>query len=344
MNSQAAGFANAEVVSRFDPSGLPSGRITRLLVRISSNAMGRAVEIPMMVAKGMRPGPTFGITAVVHGNEVNGIPVIHRLFERIDTRRLRGVIAAVPVVNIPGLVNNQRTFSDGTDLNDIMPGRSNGNEPQLYSARFIERVVQQFDLLLDLHTASFGRVNSLYVRANMSNQITARMAILQRPQIILHNPPSDTTLRGVAEGLGIPAVTVEIGDPQQFQPEFIRRALSGIRAVLMENNMIPKRKLIARPHPIICSESRWLYTDHGGLLEVIARRTEIIKEGQIIARLTNVFGDLLHEYRAPDSGIVIGKSTNPVGQAGARILHLGKMATPQEINELAEHLRTDHSL
>jgi hypothetical protein len=45
-----------------------------------------------------------------------------------------------------------------------------------------------------------------------------------------------------------------------------------------------------------------------------------------IARLRNAFGDLIREYVAPEDGIVIGKSVNPVGQTGARILHLGIVA------------------
>ena len=41
----------------------------------------------------------------------------------------------------------------------------------------------QMDYLLDLHTASFGRVNSLYVRADMNDPVTARLAKLQNPQV-----------------------------------------------------------------------------------------------------------------------------------------------------------------
>ena len=47
-------------------------------------------------------------------------------------------------------------------------------------------------------------------------------------------------------------------------------------------------------------------------------------EGDRVARLTNVFGDLTREYRAMSDGVVIGKSTNPVAQTGARIIHLGR--------------------
>src|SRR5690606_27127160 len=174
-----------------------------------------------------------------------------------------------------------------------------------------------FDYLVDLHTASFGRVNSLYVRAEMTHPATAEMAYLQRPQIILHNPPSDGTLRGAADEFGIPAITVEIGNPHQFQPNFIKRALVGLRAALGEVGMVSRRNLaMGGPLPILCEKSRWLYTDHGGLLEVFPEVTQRVTRGEVVARLRNAFGDVLREYRAPYDGVVIGKSNNPTGVSG----------------------------
>jgi predicted deacylase len=53
-----------------------------------------------------------------------------------------------------------------------------------------------------------------------------------------------------------------------------------------------------------------------------------VRIGEIIALQRNIFGDVICEYRAPEDGVVIGKSVNPVGQTGARILHLGTLAEP----------------
>ena len=126
--------------------------------------------------------------------------------------------------------------------------------------------------------------------------------------------------------MGIPAITVEIGNPHRFQQEYIRLSLAGLRAVLSEVGMMRKRHRALGPAPVLCENSYWIYTDHGGLLEVFPNVTEEVKTNQVIARLTNVFGDVTREYRAPEDGIVIGKSVEPVGQTGARILHLGLTA------------------
>jgi predicted deacylase len=215
---------------------------------------------------------------------------------------------------------------DGKDLNRIFPGSPHGNVAQVYAHRIMERIVRRFEFLVDLHTASFGRINSLYIRADMKHSQCARMAYLQRPQIIVHNPPRDRTLRGSAMARGIPAITVEIGDPQRFQPRYIRRSRLGLHRVLADAHMLPKRAVAEGPEPIICDHSYWLYTDRGGLLEVLPDATERVNKGQDVAVLRNAFGDVIRTYCAPEDGIVVGKSVNPVGQTGARILHLGIVA------------------
>jgi predicted deacylase len=206
-----------------------------------------------------------------------------------------------------------------------MPGNARGNRSDVYAFHLIDRIAKHFDYLIDLHTASFGRVNSLYVRADMSNEVTASMARLQRPQIILHDPPSDYTLRGALNEIGIPAITLEICDPHKFQPESIRRSLTGVLRVLSLLEMLPPRKVPDSPPPIICEGSRWLYTDRGGLLTVLPDVTDYVSKDQIIARQTNVFGDVVREYRSPTDGVIIGHSTDPVSQTGARIVHLGSI-------------------
>lgn len=235
----------------------------------------------------------------------------------------QGIVVGIPVANVPSLVRRARRFIDGKDINHIMPGREHGDVSQVYAWRLIERVVKRFHYLIDLHTASFGRVNSYYVRANMHQTVTRKMAILQNPQIVLHNPPSDGTLRGAASELGIHAITVEVGDPHRFQRGMIRGGLTGILNVLHYLDMIDSHIDEPEEEPIICDDSYWIYTDAGGFLSVIPEVATRLEKCQIIARMRNVFGDVIKEYHAPENGVVIGKEVNPVNQTGGRLLHLG---------------------
>ena len=91
---------------------------------------------------------------------MNGLSVIHRIFENLNLETLKGTLVGVPVVNIPGFLMNQREFLDGKDINRVMPGKKIGTPSEQYAFSFVERILGQFDYLIDLHTASFGRINS----------------------------------------------------------------------------------------------------------------------------------------------------------------------------------------
>jgi hypothetical protein len=311
------------LLNKIQFGSLEKGKIFRFWYNIISDTFGNPIQIPILVARGRMEGKILGLTAAVHGNELNGIPVIHRLFKELDPNELAGTVVGIPAVNVPSMIRSKRRFNDGKDLNHIFPGIQNGNASEVYAYRFFNALVRQFDYLIDLHTASFGRINSYYIRADMSQSVTARMALLQNSQIIVHNPPSDGTLRGAADEIGIPAITLEVGNPQTFQKGMIRSGLTGIYNVLSDFQMISDEIEQPTEPVIVCRDSYWIYTDRGGILKVHKNLVDTVKAGEHIATQENIFGDLVCKYEAPEAGVVVGKSTNPINQTGGRILHLG---------------------
>jgi predicted deacylase len=321
-------FLRPPIVQEINLDTFTPGIVHRVRVVMTENASGNETMVPVFVlrAKDEEKTPVVAVTAVVHGNELNGIPVIHRLMEQLETHLLlRGTVIAVPIVNVPGYMAQQREFEDNADLNRIMPGRAIGNESQIYAHRFIHRIIARCNYLIDLHTASFGRANSLYVRADMSDPVPAKLARLIAPQIIVHTPGADGTLRSAAAALGIHAITVEVGDPHRLQPGMIKTTRLGIQEVLEHLGMLHD---LGNPEPgdiIECKSSLWMFTDRGGVLDVLPDLTQHVKQGELIAKLRNVWGDVVREYEAPEDGVIVGKSTNPSARAGSRIVHLGRV-------------------
>ncbi len=315
-------------VPELDLGALPPGR-HHLAVALTSDGMGQPVRAPVIVVKGAAgSGPVVGVTAAVHGNELNGIPTIHRLMKTLDPANMKGAVLAVTVVNVPGYLRNERRFPDHTDLNRVMPGRDGGRESSLYAHRLTERVLGTLDVLVDLHTASFGLVNRLHVRADMRDPATARLARTLGTEIIVHHEGVEGTLRTSLADRGVRAVTVELGDPQSIDRDKARDARIGIRDCLEGLGMVPPDAQEARRGAIECARSHWLHTDAGGFLEVTARLGARVAEGEVVATLVDPWGGLLRTYRAPKAGVVVSRSTNPVASSGARILHLGLEGRP----------------
>ncbi|KAI9203897.1 uncharacterized protein BJ171DRAFT_582667 [Polychytrium aggregatum] len=322
-------------------SEFPTGKISTLWINMVKQGLSEWLRVPVIIARGSEEGPVVGITAVVHGNELNGVPCIHRVITDIDVYKLKGTVVAVPCVNVPGYLRFTREFSDGKDLNRLFPGNENGTASQIYAHMLITKIINHFDFLIDLHTASFGRINSYYVRSDMNDPVSAIMAKLQQPQIILHNSGQDGTLRSAASSRGIKAITVEIGNPQLLQNQYVQWSYMGVMRILSYLNMFKSDGINANsaegavipppPNTIICSRGFWIYTKTGGVLEVYPSVNTVVRKGDLIARIKNIFGNIVDEIYSPSHGVTIGRSSNPVAMAGDRILHLGVIKKDNEV-------------
>ncbi|KAI8831316.1 hypothetical protein BJ741DRAFT_667907 [Chytriomyces cf. hyalinus JEL632] len=346
----------------------PMGKISTVWINMVKQGLCEWVRVPVIVARGAHEGPVLGITAVVHGNELNGVPCIHRVITDINVHKLNGTVVAVPCVNVPGYLRFTREFSDGKDLNRLFPGSETGTASQIYAHAILNKIVTHFDYLIDLHTASFGRVNSYYVRADLNDPVSAALAKLQQPQIILHNSGQDGTMRSACSARGIKAITVEIGNPQLFQNQYVHWSYMGVMRILTYLGMFPPLEVeppisndddvwmdpesFAKraangsmeekdgekpilyhqpPNTIICSKGFWIYTKTGGVLEVYPAVNTVIRKGDLIARIKNIFGNIVDEIFSPSSGVTIGRSSNPVAMAGDRVLHLGVIKKENEV-------------
>lgn len=48
-----------------------------------------------------------------------------------------------------------------------------------------------------------------------------------------------------------------------------------------------------------------------------------VQKDQVIARVRNMFGDIVATYSSPQDGIIVGKNVDPVCSTGDRIAHIG---------------------
>ncbi|MGB1242776.1 MAG: hypothetical protein ACPG49_09655, partial [Chitinophagales bacterium] len=95
----------AKIISELDLSKAPAGEITKYWLHIISSGLSQPVLVPVLVAKGKKEGPVLGLVAALHGNELNGIPVIQKIFEEIDVENLKGTVVGVPGLNAIGIHN-----------------------------------------------------------------------------------------------------------------------------------------------------------------------------------------------------------------------------------------------
>ena len=74
--------------------------IERRVLRFEAEALV-GLELPCFVARGDADGPCVTLLAGIHGCEYSSIAAVVRFLQTLDTRTLRGVVTAVPIVNLP---------------------------------------------------------------------------------------------------------------------------------------------------------------------------------------------------------------------------------------------------
>lgn len=323
--------SNFETISEINLEKIQPNQVKNFWLKMIDNGFSQPISIPVIILKGKEDGPVLGLIAAIHGNELNGIKVIQESVKHINVNELKGTVIAIPGLNALSIGQDKRRFVDEEDLNRNFPGKANGNRSQQYVWQINQKILPKLDYLIDMHTASFGRINSLYVRGELGDEKISKMAMLQNADIVLNNKgvPSagdniaaTRTMRAEAMLKGIPTITVEYGNPQVYQEDMVNRGVVGVKNVMkwleMQSFTIPEIK-----PAVICKKSYWVYVDQGGLLEIPVELNQIIENGEFIGVLKNPFGEVIKEYFAPEKGIVIGKSTNPVNIDGGRIIHLG---------------------
>jgi hypothetical protein len=133
---------------------------------------------------------------------------------------------------------------------------------------------------------------------------------------------------------------VEIGNPQVFTAKYLLSAYMGIENILSYLRIIPEAVVMdereavgsakefccffcfcdaisccsyARAQhlrtimqlqtlQVVCNESSWTYAQHGGILDVLPKVAAWVREGDVVARVKNVYGELIHVYKAARDG------------------------------------------
>lgn len=301
---------------------LESGKF-QFRLETTANRSGEKIGIPVVVVKGASPGKTVGVVAAIHGDELNGISVIHNLYRHLDPAKMKGALIGVPVLNIPGFLRNQREFFDSRDLNRLMTGQDENSPAGQYVDQIKKKILVHFDCLIDLHTATSGRINTYHIRVNINHAESMRMARLMSPELIVHSPKAEGTTRYFFEKKGKPAITVEVGNPQILQDKLIDKTTNGVLHNLEYLEVIGTRVSNNSSKTTVCSESVWVYAKSGGLLEVQPKLGDSISKGDLVGFQTDLFGEKIQEYTAPVSGIVIGRKITASSQTGDRIIHIG---------------------
>ena len=155
---------------------IPKGKVTEINIIISQLPSHTVIDLPVYAFRGKEDGPVLLLTAGLHGDEINGIEVIRRLIVEDALMPEKGMVIAIPLVNVYGFIYNSRNLPDGKDLNRSFPGSVNGSLANRLAYILMNEVIPLADFGVDFHTGGSRITNYPQIRCVMSNAINHELA------------------------------------------------------------------------------------------------------------------------------------------------------------------------
>ena len=275
----------------------PPGKYFRWL-DVAMMATGQPLRLPLHEVVGARPGPTFGLSAAVHGDEVLPIEVVRRVLDQVDPTQLRGRLVAMPVVNPLALEDISRhTPHDRQNLNRVFPGDPGGWVTEQIAHVVSQQFAPGLDYLVDLHAGGiFPTVDYCYIRND--DGFTRAFGF----PVMFRSNTNYGSLSDIAQAGGTKVVVVEMGGGSQRDADYIERGVQGTLNCMryagsLDGDAMPL------PEPIIVRTLATLRPRHGGLFypEVgIDAINTVIPGGTVMGRVVSPYTfETLDEIRAP---------------------------------------------
>ncbi len=310
-------------------SVVPPNSLQQLTWHASETFSGTSIPTPILVANGISPGYVLCLTAAVHGDEVNGIETVRRVVHNLNTAKLTGTVVALPIVNMQAFERHPRYLPDRRDLNRFFPGHPKGSSAARIAHGFFSEVISRCDGLVDLHSGSFHRTNLPQLRADLNDSSVVKLTEGFGSTVILHSTGGDGTLRRAAVEIGIPAVTLEAGEPLRVDDEAVSHAVKGIHTLLDTLGMYNKRSFWGNPEPIYYT-SRWIRADQGGILFSEVKLGKRVNVGDLLGTVTDPITNERLPIIASHKGRVIGMAVNQFVMPGFATFHIGLEAPVQD--------------
>jgi uncharacterized protein len=283
---------------------------------------GFSEDTPVLVIHGKTPGMTLCLTGAVHGDELNGIEMIRRIMHSVSAEKLTGTLIGVPVSNIMAFRRNSRYLPDRRDWNRYFPGNTYGSSASRLARSFFNNVILHCDALVDIHTGSFHRTNLTQLRADLADEKVAALAQNFGSIAVLNSQGNPNSLRAAAVRVGIPAVTLEAGEPMAMQSKVVSEGTDAIMTLMSKLGMYGKKPRWKQSSPVYYKSS-WVRANQSGILFSRVELGNKVKKGDLLGSVTDPITNVKSDIKSPYDGRVIGMALDQVVMPGFATHHIG---------------------
>jgi len=297
-------------------------------------------KLAMMSVESKNEGPIIWLTGCVHGDEVSGIIVIQEIFKKLQKIGLaKGAIYAFPLMNPIGFETASRSIMlTKEDLNRSFPGSKNGTLAERIADTIFSTIAKtKPTLVIDLHNDWIKSISYTLIDPNpglkhrSAYEKTKDFALQTGFTVIMEQEEDDLDGSDLKKSLSgsmllhdIPSLTIELGGSYLLLEKDIHDGINSIFNLLAYLKMITienkdrfydddmsfelRNKILKYSQQPLCPKS--------GIIRFLVSPGQLVKKGESLARIYNVFGKIQETLIAQHDGIILGYSDSPVALPG----------------------------
>lgn len=294
-----------------------------------------ATSIPVVVVNGAKPGKVLALVSGAHGTEYVSIIAIEKFITALDPAQLTGTVILVPLINIQSFELKVPHVNpvDNKSMNRFYPGKADGTQTERASFLITKEIVDRCDYLIDYHGGDLDESLRPYsywapVGREPQDRTSKEMVLAFGLDhiIIWRERPTDITatryLDNTASVRGKPSIVVEAGHAGTVDSDDLALLVNGTFSAMRALKMLP-----GEPHPI--ENPVWLdkledvLSDGPGIWYPLVKRGTYVAAGMKLGTITDFFGKVIAEPRAPVSGVLLHVNAVPSLKKGDNIADIG---------------------
>jgi len=282
-------------------------------------------------------GPRAAVIAGVHGDELEGLYVCHRLAAWLEKlgethpHALRGRVDLIPALNPLGIDTLERFVPVfDADLNRNFPGDPEGLLPQRIAAGAMQ-ALSGAALVIDIHASNIYLREIPQVRINQDFAATLVPLAegMNLDLIWLHGAVTvlEATVAHSLNSRGTPCLVVEMGVGMRVTPAFTEQLLVGILNVWRRLGVLaPELELPAPTHtPLVADDYNvhYLNAATSGLFVPTIDHWMAVRQGDLLGTIVSPHhGGTLSEVRSPVDGVLFTLREYPVVYEGSLLARI----------------------
>ncbi|MFK5982992.1 MAG: succinylglutamate desuccinylase/aspartoacylase family protein, partial [Flavobacteriaceae bacterium] len=235
-----------------------------------------------------------------------------------------GTIICIPILNVFGFLNTQRTFPDGRDLNRSFPGTKRGSLASRVAYHFTSEILPHADYCLDFHTGGASRFNAPQIRVKPNDKNLLQLAKIFNVPFTIYSNNLKKSYRATCDKMGIPIVLFEGGKSLESNKQIVNYGVRGTLRFLSHLGMLDSKFKATVPlnNTVVIEKSRWLRAQRSGLFHLKIKINSLVEKSELLATITDPYGTMRYKVLAPNKGYIINVNQSPIVHQGDAIFHI----------------------